>query len=229
MVQKKKKGGKGVENGIDDNDQNISLIDAVKNQDIERVNILINKGANVNLKDFNGRTPLHIASILGNVNIVKSLLAKDAIDVNAVDNLEAYQQTALHLATINGYCDIVELLLTAPEVNVNAKNRFKQTPLHLAVIEPEKEKCVEALLAAPGIDVNAKDRGEMTPLFYAETYKNEVYSDLIKKKQEDIQTGGKKYTTKQYTIYNGKKYVLRIGQKGGKYILVGTDKKKIYI
>lgn len=40
-----------------------------------------------------------------------------------------------------------------------------------------------------------------------------------------LQLGGK---TKKY-IYKGKSYTIRIGSKGGRYILVGKDKKKFYI
>jgi len=32
-----------------------------------------------------------------------------------------------------------------------------------------------------------------------------------------------------YIMYNGKKYKIQIGKKGGEYILVGAEKKKVYI
>lgn len=44
------------------------------------------------------------------------------------------------------------------------------------------------------------------------------------------QTGGKKPKQKaQKHIYKGKSYTVRIGAKGGRYILVGSEKKKVYI
>ena len=42
--------------------------------------------------------------------------------------------------------------------------------------------------------------------------------------------GGKSNQQKrEYITYNDKKYVLRTGKKGGKYFLLGKDKKKIYV
>ena len=44
-----------------------------ENPNIEEIKSLIEKGANVNEKDNDGKTPLHRASIKGNLEIVKLL------------------------------------------------------------------------------------------------------------------------------------------------------------
>jgi len=50
--------------------------------DSEVVEILVSGGADVNVKDEFGRTPLHRAVVAGNVEIVKLLVSKGA-DVNS--------------------------------------------------------------------------------------------------------------------------------------------------
>ena len=68
--------------------------------------LLIAKGADVNIKDNNGRTPLHVACLLGHKDAVELLIAKSA-DISVKDNKE---QTALSLAKEQGHEEIVELL-----------------------------------------------------------------------------------------------------------------------
>ena len=76
-------------------------------------------------------TALHIASLVGNVDAAKMLLAKK-LDVNAANQ---YKDTPLHLAAKNGFCALVRLLCE------NGANPFKQnerkfnrhfTPMDLA-------------------------------------------------------------------------------------------------
>lgn len=54
------------------------LHDAIKNNNIEEVKLLLNYGANVNTQDKNRNTPLHSAVQSGHTEIVKLLLKKGA-------------------------------------------------------------------------------------------------------------------------------------------------------
>ena len=63
------------------------------------------KGRDVNSKDNNSQTPLHLACARGHPDVVELLLAKSA-DVNAKDSKE---QTALSLAKEQGHEEIVGL------------------------------------------------------------------------------------------------------------------------
>ncbi|MGM3306894.1 ankyrin repeat domain-containing protein [Anabaena sp. WFMT] len=70
--------------------------------------MLIAKGAKINIKNVYGETPLHNAAQSGNKNIVEVLLAKGkGLEVNSRDN-DGF--TPLGLAEENNYSDIVELL-----------------------------------------------------------------------------------------------------------------------
>ncbi|OEJ15271.1 hypothetical protein BFL38_13275 [Brachyspira hampsonii] len=63
----------------------IELLEASKNNDLETLKSLIEKGADVNAKDNDNWTALMLASDNGHLEVVKYLLDKGA-DVNAADN-----------------------------------------------------------------------------------------------------------------------------------------------
>lgn len=67
---------------LDDNTKIKRLFRAVEEDDIEVVKLLIETGVNVNVKNDNGDTPLHIVR---NVEIAK-LLVKNGADINARNN-----------------------------------------------------------------------------------------------------------------------------------------------
>jgi len=68
---------------------------------------LIKKNCTVNEPDYDGRTPLHIASSNNNTQMVKLLLGVKGINVNPVDNFE---MTPYHDAITNGFTAVAELL-----------------------------------------------------------------------------------------------------------------------
>ena len=99
-----------------------------------------------------GKTPLHLAAILGGPSTVQVLLNAGA-DVNARDGAD---QTPLHNAANSS---IVQVLLAAG-ADVNARDGNDRTPLHNAA----NLTIIQALLAA-GADVNARDTSGNTPLY----------------------------------------------------------------
>lgn len=89
--------------------------------------MLLDKGADVNIADIRGSTPLHRASSKGNLPIVKLLLDRNDIKVNFKD---AYGCTPLHLACEDDR-DQVAVLLVENGADLEVKNRDNQTPLEL--------------------------------------------------------------------------------------------------
>ncbi|WP_341815111.1 ankyrin repeat domain-containing protein [Wolbachia endosymbiont (group A) of Chalcis sispes] len=65
------------------------------------------KGANINAKDKNGNTSLHLAAMNGKIDVAKVLLKHNA-DVNAKNN---EGKTALYYAAKYNHQELVELLL----------------------------------------------------------------------------------------------------------------------
>jgi ankyrin repeat protein len=82
------------------------LIMAVSSADVTKVAQLLRNKVNVNAKSDNGKTPLMIASINGQIEITKILLKANA-DVTIKDE---DSKTAIIMASENGYTGIVNLL-----------------------------------------------------------------------------------------------------------------------
>lgn len=87
---------------------------------------LIERGADVHIKDKGGLVPLHNACSYGHYEIVQLLLSKGA-SVNVTD---LWKFTPLHEAAAKGKSDIVKLLL-AHGADPSMKNRDRHTPLDL--------------------------------------------------------------------------------------------------
>lgn len=142
----------------------LELIIAVKESNLDKVKEYINKGADVNTRDYyhwHENTILHWAAKKGFVGIAKFLLDKCA----NVNFRNTFDDTPLHLAAENGHLDIVKSLVEKG-ANVNAKRRHGLTPLHFAAKNDHLD-VVKYLVDEKGADFNVKDNDGMTPLHVA--------------------------------------------------------------
>jgi uncharacterized protein len=119
------------------------LLRAAKAGDVGAVHLLLDHGANPNLPNIQGITPLMAAAGLGSNEIDTrgrfktqpdqvaciDLLAKAGADVNAHDNNGS---TALHGAALFGYDDVIKDLV-AHNADINAKDKKGMTPLDSAM------------------------------------------------------------------------------------------------
>ncbi|XP_045906758.1 CARD- and ANK-domain containing inflammasome adapter protein [Micropterus dolomieu] len=137
-----------------------ALYSAVKNNHDGVVSILIDSGANVNMLDKEGYTPLLLSAELGHTEVFRALLAKQAkLDATLSD-----LSSALHLAVHGGSVPIVQTLLERG-LDPNITGPKAQTPLHLAA-KCNRPECVDLLLRA-GAQVNAVAQDGLTPLHIA--------------------------------------------------------------
>ncbi|QDW08246.1 ankyrin repeat domain-containing protein [Wolbachia pipientis] len=139
------------------------LMVAALNGHANIVEVLLEKGAHVNEKDWRDMTPLHLAALNGHANILEVLLEKGA----HVNEKGWRDTTPLHLAAFYGHASVVEVLLEKG-ANVNAVDSEGFTPLHLAALNGHAN-IVEVLLEK-GANVNAVDNEGWTPLDRAEDY-----------------------------------------------------------
>ena len=110
------------------NDKYTVLHYAVFMNDLDRVKLLVEKGAKVNAKEYRGLTPLFIAANNNNLEIVKYLVENGA-DVNAKDNVD---NTAAFIAAVSGNLEMLQYLVEKG-ADITVKNKSNVTVLHMAV------------------------------------------------------------------------------------------------
>ena len=115
------------------------------------------------VRDINGRTPLHLAVYSGNEDSVKALLEhKGSSKIINVKDKVGY--TPLHWAAYYGHAEIAAQLLQH-NADLNGKRYDKLTPLHLAAWKGHEETI--KLLIARGTNINAVTMNSFSPLHYA--------------------------------------------------------------
>ena len=96
-----------------------ALVLAVWNSRVQEIKELLKLGVDINTRNHFGQTPLMIAAILGNLDIVTILLENKA----DLDYIDKNGLTALMLAARNGQLPVAELLLNnGADINVQDKS-----------------------------------------------------------------------------------------------------------
>ena len=115
----------------------------------------------INQPLHNGKTPLIIACINNNCNVVMELLKHPNIDVNAVET--QFGASPLAIACLSGCSNILSELLRHPKVNVNQTMHSGETPLAIACAKGY-HKIVPLLLADPRTENKQANTNGATPL-----------------------------------------------------------------
>ncbi|XP_075231527.1 ankyrin repeat domain-containing protein 27-like [Lycorma delicatula] len=102
----------------------------------------LTESVNVNVCNSEGYTPLHIAVMHGQVELVKMLLSAGAIINLRTRNKN---RTALHIACENKLVQVAQLLLETDMCNINIQDSLGNTPLHYACMT-KNTRLVELLL-----------------------------------------------------------------------------------
>ncbi len=160
----------------------LALHEAILGDHAPLVRMLIQQGADTNMYDSSGRTPIHCVACVGNTSMAEFLLAHGAC-INApkrphchlrrampkmlwgsgVDEDE--DQTPLHIAALYGHVDMVNMLL-AQHASLDYTDYCRRTPLHCAIFSG-KAAIVKALLTKKPSLVDQADNVCNTPLHYA--------------------------------------------------------------
>uniref|UniRef100_A0A1B0DGC2 Uncharacterized protein n=1 Tax=Phlebotomus papatasi TaxID=29031 RepID=A0A1B0DGC2_PHLPP len=128
---------------------------------LDVMKILVDNGADISDKNWNGHSSLQYACSKGFKDIVEYLLDKGA-DVNVRDDRN---DTCLHRLASTGRTDIMEMLIKSPQrIDLDGQNAEGDTPLHLACQEKNLD-CV-ALLVESGASVHILNKAKKSPLDY---------------------------------------------------------------
>jgi ankyrin repeat protein len=188
---------------------------AIQKGNLEQVQkIITNNPSIINTPDeiSNGRTPLHIAALYGQIKIMLELLQHGA----KIDAGDTHQETPLHLATMQGQTSAIYVLIEALRSQikqtlqasqeeqlsdeeltmkiermvqkiVNAKDKYHDTPLYYAIKFNQPAAAI-MLIHNGNANVNLSRSGQLTPL------------DLVLRKIEELEkTSGSEKTIKVWT------------------------------
>ncbi|RDW85731.1 hypothetical protein BP5796_04056 [Coleophoma crateriformis] len=151
---------------------------------INIVKLLVEKGADINAADMNGRTLLYRASENGHIDVVKLLLEKGA-DVNATDK---NGWTPLCTASQHRHIDVVKLLLEMG-ADVNAADENGRTPLYWVSFRGHVN--IIKLLLEKEADINTADKRGFTPLHRASQDGKADVVKLLLEKEADVSVADK--------------------------------------
>jgi len=220
----------------------IKLLEAVQENEIEKVKDLIGKGASVNTRTEFGETPLHLAQ---SKEMAELLLSKGA-DIHAKDNefwmtplfnapkeifklliskgadVNARSKKGLTPLAWSAYGDDLDRikLLISKGADVNAVDEYLKTPLHIASNWNKIE--IAKLLISKGANVNARDRSGWTPLHWASFEGGPEVVELL------ITKGAEKNakTTQPWSLFPAGSTPLDISEKAKHYDMAALLRSK---
>jgi ankyrin repeat protein len=154
-----------IENTENDHDHSleINLFLAVDSGDYAEAVLLLLKGADPNIQnEEDGKTPLHIASLKGDMLLLEFLITHPQIDLNAIDDNST---TPVYNAVLNSQFDIAKLLIEKG-AEINVPDNHRKTSVHVAA-EKGNKTMLKLLVETNKADITASTDEGLTPLHFA--------------------------------------------------------------
>ncbi|GMG09336.1 ankyrin repeat-containing domain protein [Aspergillus flavus] len=124
---------------------------AAANGNASTVRELLEQELNVNARDCDGQTPLHLAARNGHQEVVKVPISQHDVDLNA---WEPSHHTPLMCAVMSGATEVVGLLLGTKGVEVDTTSHTQRPLLQLA-IEGGHIDTIQRLLQDSRLDISS--------------------------------------------------------------------------
>lgn len=144
--------------------------------------LLLSKGADIEVKCKNGRTPLSHAAEGGHEAVVQLLLNEGA----DIETKDGENRRPLSYAVESDRNAVIRLLLDKG-ADIESKGKDGWTPLISAVIKNEDGSCIELLLSM-GADIEGRDGIGWTALNHAAVTRQPAAVQLLLKNGADIET-----------------------------------------
>lgn len=146
-----------------------------KEGETEMVRKFLDAGANPSMKDLteNGNSPLHLAVIAGNADLLRLLLGRPSVNKNQINY---FGDTPVHSAAKEGNVGVLRILIGEFEANPCLSSFNHLMPLHLAA-RLNKSDVVKYLVLDCGLNPNIKVSNNDTPLEIA--FKNRKIETII--------------------------------------------------
>ncbi|KAI3712695.1 hypothetical protein L1987_71258 [Smallanthus sonchifolius] len=138
--------------------------------DLYQLKSLIRAGADPNKKDYDGRTPLHLAASRGYEDIILFLI-QGKVELNVLDN---FANTPLLEAIKNGHDKVASLL-----VKQGATLKIDEAGFFLCATVARGDIDYLKRLLSNGIDPNSKDFDFRTPLHVAASHGSYIIGKLL--------------------------------------------------
>jgi ankyrin repeat protein len=153
---------KGVSPNILDANGSPMLVLAIREKSPNVINVLLSdKNIDVDLSDKNGETPLMMASIDGNLPLVKTLV------IGHKAQLDHIGWTPLHYACAKGQLEVAQFLIANGAI-VDSMSLGNTTPLMMAVQSGNEQ--VVKLLLDKGADLQLRNSQGLTAIDIADIY-----------------------------------------------------------
>ncbi|CAH0002929.1 unnamed protein product [Clonostachys byssicola] len=127
------------------------------------IRALVNAGYSSCTQDFEGRTPLHLAADVDNLEGLRVLLELNRDSLNILDD---QGQSALSVAAKAGHISIVRCLIEQDGILVDERDKDGRSPLLLAASNGHGS-VIELLLGQDDVDPNSVDVFGATSLIFA--------------------------------------------------------------
>ncbi|ETE67822.1 Fibronectin type 3 and ankyrin repeat domains protein 1, partial [Ophiophagus hannah] len=144
------------------------------------VQVLVEHGADVNLKNTSGKDSLMIACFAGHLDIVHYLRSQGASWLSR----DFGGCTAMHWATDGGHCDVIDWMIQDGCEVDSRDSGLEWTPL-LRLCALSGKTDVATILINAGANVNVKDKDGKTPLMVAALNNHEDLVALLLEKGAD--------------------------------------------
>ena len=157
---------------------NPMLIVAIRDKSMKVIDFLLaNPAINPNLANKSGETPLMMASIEGELPVVKTLVLDKKVDVNKTG------WTPLHYACSTGKLEVAQFLV-ANGAKVNALSPSETTPLMMAVSSGNDE--LIKFLLDKGADLKMRNHEGFSAIDVAEMFSKDDIRDGLKSRWEKV-------------------------------------------